>query len=68
VPVPYALSDIDLVAVRADLSPFSLPDGTSIGTRVIVEAKTEHDWVPCNRVKGRAFGHDYRSRSPNIGR
>ncbi len=40
-PVPYALSDIDLVAIRADLSSIDLPDGTSIGPRVIVEAKAE---------------------------
>lgn len=52
VPVPYALSDIDLVAMRADLSSFDLPDGTSIGPRVIVEAKAEHDWD----ITGREFG------------
>lgn len=52
VPVPYALSDIDLVAMRADLSSFDLPDSTSIGPRVIVEAKAEHDWD----ITGREFG------------
>ena len=52
VSVPYALSDIDLVAMRADLSSFDLPDGTSIGPRVIVEAKAEHDWD----IAGRDFG------------
>ena len=46
VPVPYALSDIDLVSLRADLTPFALPDGLAIGPRVIVETKDEHDWEP----------------------
>lgn len=52
VPVPYALSDIDLVAMRSDLSPFTTPDGTTIGPRLIVEVKAEHDW----EVTGREFG------------
>jgi hypothetical protein len=52
VPVPYALSDIDLVAMRPDLSTFTTPDGTTIGPRVIVEVKAEHDWD----LAGREFG------------
>lgn len=52
VPVPYALSDIDLVAMRADLSTFTMPDGTTIGPRLIVEVKAEHDWD----LVGREFG------------
>src|SRR3990172_13241212 len=59
VPVPYALSDIDLVAMRADLSSFNLPDGTTIGPRVIVEAKAEHDWD----ATGREFGRSGRTSS-----
>jgi hypothetical protein len=58
VPVPYALSDIDLVAMRGDLSPFTLPDGTSIGPRVIVEVKAEHDWDLSGREFGKALGND----------
>jgi len=52
VPVPRALSDIDLVAMRADLSTFATPDGTTVGPRVIVEVKAEHDWD----LSGREFG------------
>lgn len=58
VPVPYALSDIDLVAMRADLMPFNLPDGTQIGPRVIVEAKAEHDWDATGREFGAALRND----------
>ena len=58
VPVPYALSDIDLVAMRADLSSFNLPDGTTIGPRVIVEAKAEHDWDATGREFGTALRKD----------
>ena len=58
VPVPYALSDIDLVAMRADLSPLSLPDGTEIGPRLIVEAKAEHDWDATGREFGAALRKD----------
>ncbi len=43
VPVPYALSDIDLVAFHPESKPFELPTGHEIGPRVIVEAKDEHD-------------------------
>jgi hypothetical protein len=52
VPVPRALSDIDLVAMRPDLSTFTTPDGTAIGPQVIVEVKAEHDWD----LAGREFG------------
>jgi len=40
--------------MRADLSPFNLPDGTEIGPRVIVEAKAEHDWDATGREFGRS--------------
>lgn len=43
VKVPHNYSDIDLVAVRPDLQPWNLPDGTPI-TRAIVETKDEHDF------------------------
>jgi hypothetical protein len=46
--VPYAHSDIDLVALRPDLQPWSLPDGTMI-VRAIIETKDEHDFDPGGR-------------------
>ena len=49
VPVPYATSDIDVVAVHPKNDSFPLPDGTPIGPRLIVEAKDEHDWEPSGR-------------------
>ena len=51
VKVPYAHSDIDLVALRPDIQPWPLPDGTLI-TRAIIETKDEHDFDP----GGRDFG------------
>lgn len=44
VPVPYASSDIDIVAVRPDSTPMPLSDGVMVGPRLIVETKDEHDW------------------------
>ena len=48
VPVPYALSDIDIVAVTSDTKrKIELPKeagGAEIGPRLIVETKDEHDW------------------------
>lgn len=52
VAVPYALSDIDLIALRPDLHPLQLPGGTMISPRLIVETKDEHDWDS----SGREFG------------
>ena len=49
VPVPYALSDIDLVAVQPKLEPLRLPDGSRVGPRLIIETKDEHDWEPTGR-------------------
>ena len=42
VAVPYASSDIDLLALRPDGTPFELPNGTQVGPRLIVETKDEH--------------------------
>lgn len=56
--VPRALSDIDLVAVRADMKAFPLPDGTSVGPRVIVETKDEHDWDSTGREFGQLLRVD----------
>lgn len=58
VPVPYALSDIDLVAMRPDLSTLTTLDGTTIGPRVIVEVKAEHDWDRTGREFGQLLEKD----------
>jgi hypothetical protein len=52
VPVKYALSDIDLVAMHPNEQPLQLPNGSSIGPRLIVETKDEHDW----EATGKEFG------------
>ena len=39
VPVPYALSDIDLLALHPEQKRLTLPTGAAVGPRVIVEAK-----------------------------
>ena len=45
VPVPYALSDIDIVAITGDSTrKIRLPDRSEVGPRLIVETKDEHDW------------------------
>jgi hypothetical protein len=49
VPVPYGLSDIDLLALRIEGTPIRLPDGSTVSARLIVEAKDEHDWEPTGR-------------------
>lgn len=63
VPVPYALSDIDLVAAQPRGEAISLPDGTAVGPRLIVEAKDEHDWEPT----GREFGNLLRADVAKMG-
>jgi hypothetical protein len=52
VPVPYNQSDIDFMALRADNQRITLPTGESVGPRLIVESKDEHDFDP----KGREYG------------
>ena len=52
VPVPYAQSDIDFMAFRADGQALPLPNGDQVGPRLIVECKDEHDFDP----KGSDFG------------
>jgi hypothetical protein len=52
VPVKYNQSDIDLLAIQGKMKPFTLPDGTPIGSRVIIETKDEHDWD----ASGKEFG------------
>ncbi len=63
VPVPYGLSDIDLVAMQPALRHVVLPDGQSIGPRMIIETKDEHDWDP----SGREFGKLLRADSDLFG-
>jgi len=62
VSVPYGTSDIDLAAMRPDLTDWLLPDGTRV-RRVIVETKDEHDWD----ATGREFGKSLRSDVALIG-
>jgi len=50
-------SDIDFVAMRPDLRPWTLPDGTQV-LRVIVEAKDEHDFDPAGRDFGQRLEED----------
>lgn len=52
VPVPYALSDIDLIAMHPAKDAIALPGGGTLGARLIVETKDEHDW----EATGREFG------------
>ncbi len=58
VPVPYALSDIDLVALHPDAKTLQLPDGSVVGPRLIVETKDEHDWEPTGRQFGALLPDD----------
>jgi hypothetical protein len=57
VSVPYGTSDIDLAAMRPDLTNWTLPDGASV-KRAIVETKDEHDWDATGREFGRALRSD----------
>ena len=52
VSVPYALSDIDLIALHPTQQAILLPTGGTVGPRLIVETKDEHDW----EATGREFG------------
>jgi hypothetical protein len=63
VPVPYALSDIDLVAMHPRGQQITLPGGVQIGPRLIVETKDEHDFDPT----GREFGKYLRSDAEKLG-
>jgi hypothetical protein len=58
VPVPYALSDIDLVAIQPQGDKIELPSGVPIGPRIIIETKDEHDWEPTGREFGRFLTTD----------
>lgn|GEM_PF-1914674 len=58
VPVPHVLSDIDLVALHPEGKSIVLPGGVSIGPRVIVETKDEHDWEPSGKEFGKVLRAD----------
>jgi hypothetical protein len=58
VPVKYGLSDLDLVAIKPDLTTFKLPNGVLVGPRLIVETKDEHDWEPTGKDFGNMFEAD----------
>jgi hypothetical protein len=58
VAVPHGNSDIDLVAMRPDGHPIQLPDGASIGPRLLVETKDEHDYDPTGRYFGKGLAAD----------
>ncbi len=58
VPVPYNLSDLDLVALHPRGRQLTLPRGVAIGPRLIVETKDEHDWEPTGRQFGAALRSD----------
>lgn len=58
VPVPYAQSDIDMVALRLDGAVIELPTGHRVGPRLIVETKDEHDWEPLGREFGKLLEAD----------
>jgi len=58
VPVPYNQSDIDILAIRADMQKIKLPNCVSVGPRLIVETKDEHDWEPTGREFGKLLDSD----------
>lgn len=62
VKVPYNYSDIDFLALRPDLTPWTLPDGTPI-TRAIIETKDEHDFDPKGKDFGRRLKEDVQALS-----
>ena len=59
VPVPYALSDIDLVAQQPRDCSITLPGGKKVRPRLIVETKDEHDWEATGREFGAALRSDF---------
>ncbi len=58
VPVPYGLSDLDLVAIQPAMRPLVLPDGRSVGPRLAIETKDEHDFDPTGKEFGKALRSD----------
>lgn len=60
VPVPYALSDIDLLALHPRATAVTLPNGTVVGPHLIVETKDEHDWEATGGSLARSCGLTWR--------
>lgn len=63
VAVPYGLSDIDILAMHPGGRKITLPNGYTVGPRMIVEAKDEHDFDP----KGKEFGKVLRTDMAAMG-
>jgi hypothetical protein len=64
VKVPFGNSDMDLIASQPGGSRFSLPTGASVGPRLIVETKDEHDYDK----SGREFGKMLRADTVMMGK
>jgi hypothetical protein len=62
VPVPRGNSDIDFLAMHPRMAQIVLPDGISIGPRLIVETKAEHDYDS----KGTEFAKALRSDAQKL--
>jgi len=58
VPVPYGLSDIDLIALHPREQQIQLPNGQVVGPRLIVEVKDEHDFDPTGKDFGKLLRAD----------
>lgn len=58
VPVPYGLSDIDLVAMHPENKQIVLPSGVVVGPRFIIETKDEHDFDPTGHEFGKLLQKD----------
>ncbi len=66
VPVYRGISDIDLLAVRGNMTQFPLPDRTEVGPRVIVETKDEHDYDWKGKGFARGFAADISRLGDNL--
>jgi hypothetical protein len=49
VAVPYGQSELDFMAFRADGMQLRLPAGETVGPRLVIETKDEHDFDPDGR-------------------
>jgi hypothetical protein len=61
--VPYGQSDLDLVAIHPELKSIELPGSRTVGPRLIIETKDEHDFDP----SGREFGKYLLSDASQLG-
>jgi hypothetical protein len=58
VPVPYGLSDLDLVAMHPAQKSTLLFDGRVIGPHLVIETKDEHDFDPAGSDFGKLLRRD----------